>query len=225
MKLLVNNIDVTNLVVTATWSGSYKQTARKLQFTIATSPTDYYLRTVNISAGQQVKFSDQGKKLFSGFIFTKEKSYKGNEISITAYDGSIYLLKNKGAYNSKGMTAEALAQKICSDFGISVGQMAKTGVIQSKIFIGDTLNDIIMTAYSKAASQNGKAYIMLMINDKLCVIERGSFVIDHTLTNQKELSNSRYSESIEDMVNKVQIVNEIGSTNSSKVVDWSGLDG
>lgn len=224
MKLLVNNIDVTNLVITVTWSGSYKQTARKLQFTIATSPTDYHLRSVNISVGQQVKFYDQDKKLFCGFIFTKEKSYKGNQISITAYDGSIYLLKNKGAYNFKGMTAETIAQKICSDFGLSVGQMAKTGVIQSKTFISDTLNDIIMTAYSKAASQNGKAYIMLMINDKLSVIERGSFVIDHTITNQKELSDSRYTESIEDMVNKVKIINEVGSTSSSKAVDWSGLD-
>lgn len=221
MILKVKSVDVTQAVSVVNWSGSYKQAARKLEFTVVSSPTDNFFKSPEIGIGNHVEFFDQGKRLFSGYVFTKDKSSQSSEMSVTAYDGAIYLLKNNGAYNFKSMTAEQIARKICSDFDIPVGEFASTGIHQTKTFIGDSLHDIILSAYSKAASQNGKKYILIMVNNLLSVIERGSLAVDYTLTNHKDLTNSRYSESIEDMINKVKIVNEIGDT-STKTIDWGG---
>jgi hypothetical protein len=219
MILTINGVDITNSVIDVTWSGSYKQAARKLDFNIATSPTDKFFKSPDVTVGNYVEFFDEDKRLFAGYVFTKEKSYQGNQMLVTAYDGAIYLLKNKGAYNFKGVTAEQIATTICNDFNIPFNEFETTGIPQTKTFIDNSLHDIILEAYSKAASQNGKEYILIMINNKLNVVERGNLSVDYTLTNQKDLINSRYTETIENMVNKVKIVDDVGST-SSQVLNW-----
>ena len=198
--------DITQLVSKATWSGSLTEAARKLELSIVASPTDKYLPKVAIECGDMLKmFDDSGNELFRGYVFLRDRSYSSNEISITAYDGLVYLLKSKGTYNVKKMTAEAMTAKLLNEFSIPAGALAKTGISQSRIFDGVSIYEIIMTLYSKAAKQNGKKYKAVMQAGSLSVIEFGA-VYSATVLNQ--ITDSSYGESLENMVNRVKVYDD-----------------
>lgn len=211
---LVNSLgeqDITNLISSIAWSGDYQQAARKLDLTVAVSPSDQYLPRVHIGLGNMLRLHDDSdKELFRGYVFAKDKSHQGDTMSVTAYDGLIYLVKSKGTYNFKGQTAEGITQKLCGYFGVQVGNLAKTGITQNLIADGETIYDIIMTAYTTAARKNGKKYMPLMQGGKLTVIEKGAVVAGYTLDAKVNLTEASYSETIENMINRVKIYDDEG---------------
>lgn len=198
--------DITQVVSKITWSGSISEAARKSEISIVTSPTDYYLPKIDIQLGNLIKIIDDNEnELFQGYVFFREKSYNSNEMTITAYDGLIYLLKSKGTYNIKNMTAEGITQKLCEEFNVPVNNIVNTGIPQSRIFENTSIYDIIMTMYTNASKQNGKLYRLSMQEGKLNVIEFGSIIATKTIN---YLIDSKYSESLENMINKVKIYDE-----------------
>lgn len=207
--LLINNSetkDITQVVSKITWSGSLSEAARRLELSVVTSPTDYYLPKIDIQLGNMIKLIDDNEnELFQGYVFFREKSYNNNEITVTAYDGLIYLLKSKGTYNIKNMTAEGLTEELCNEFNIPVGDIITTGIPQSRIFENTSIYDIIMTMYTNASKQNGKLYRVLINKGKLNVIEFGSIVSLKTIN---YLIDSKYGKSLEEMVNRVKIYDE-----------------
>lgn len=228
MKILLMNQDITPLVTTWTWSGDYQQVARTLAFNIAVSPTDPNLPVLSMSMGNMVKlFDDDGNELFRGYLFSRDKSNSNNEMTVTAYDALIYLTKSKGTYNFKNMTAEAVTAKVAVDFNIPVGDLATTGISQSFIADGQAIYDIIMQAYSGAAVQNGKVYMPLMDAGLLNIIEKGSMVSTYELSDTVNVSDSEYTESIEDVINRVKIYdakeNYVGMVQNSDWVNSYGI--
>ena len=207
--LLVNENGQTNIsqvVTKAAWSGSISEAARKLELSIVSSPTDIYLPKINIQCGNMLKMlDDSGVELFQGYIFSREKSLNDSDLSVVAFDGLVYLLKSKGSYNIKKMTAEAFTQKVCGELGIAIGSLAKTGIAQNHIFDGATIYEAIVEMYSNASKQNGKKYKLVMNQDKLSVIDVGSTIATTTL---KYLSDAKHSESIENMINRVKVYND-----------------
>lgn len=207
-KLLHVNtgMDITKLASKITWSGSRLDVPRKLEVSLASSPTDFFLPRVDIPCGHLLKLvDDSGAELTSGFVFGRQKSYSGTEIILTAYDGMKYLIKNKWTRQIRNTTAENLTAMICSEYGIPVGSLASTGIPMSRIFEGDLLYDSIMTFYAAAGKQNGKQYKAMMIQGKLSVVEYGLEVSGVLL---EHLKDSRYSDSIEAAVTGVQIYDE-----------------
>ncbi|MGB9813536.1 MAG: XkdQ/YqbQ family protein [Thermovenabulum sp.] len=232
MKVILINSsgtkDITQLITKITWSGDYQQAARKLETNVAVSPTDYYLPKIYIALGNMLKLlTDDGIELFQGYVFYKEKSISNNEMRITAYDGLIYLLKSKGTYNFKKMTAEAITKKVADDFGIPVGTLANTGIVQSFIADGQTIYDIIMQAYTNASKQNGKKYMPIMQQGKLNVIEKGKSVARYVLSSDSNIEDATYTESIENMINRVKIYDEnknlIGTVENSEWIKLYGI--
>ena len=216
MKVSIKKVDKTKttdfsqIMTTATLSGDTGSVARKLEFTVVTSETDTAIPKVKLTAGNKVSLSSGRTKLFEGFIFTFSQSHSSDNISYTAYDPLIYLMKNEGAYNFKKTTAEAVAKKVLADFKLPVGKLAKTKIAYKRIHIGVSLYSIIMHSYAQAAKQNGKKYIMTFTGGKINVIEKGEVVRNFTLQNKVNLTESNYSFSIESMVNAVVIVDKKG---------------
>lgn len=212
--LLVNNDgqkDIRQLVTSITWSGEYQQAARTLEVGIAVSPHDSYLPREYIALGSMLKLlDDKDVELFRGYVFSKQKSYQGTEMAVTAYDGLIYLTKSQMSYNFQNMTPEAITRKVCSDLGVPPGNIASTGINLSYIARGKTGNDIILTVYTQASRQNGKKYMLQMNQGKLDVIEKGSITAHFVLDNAINLTNSTYSETLDNMVNRIVIVDETG---------------
>lgn len=223
MKVIHKNKDITALVTTLSWSGDYKQAARTISLGIAVSPHDHYLPSLTIRMGDLiVVLDDNEKEIFQGYVFLKNKSNQNNEMSITAYDGLIYMLKSKGVYNFKKVTPQAIARRLCSDFGIPAGSFI-SGTPVSRLFNNENIYNILMTAYTIESKRTGKQYMPKMINGKLNVIEKGKKIAKYELDGNSSISDSTYGESIENSINRVKIYDE----NNKRVgeVTLSGVPG
>jgi len=159
------SFDLTGLMVQLTWSGDYRQGARKITFT-ALSGGDL----PDLAPGGLVQLYEGGTLLFSGVIISRSRDTGEDTVQVTAYDRGFYLLKNQGVYQFRGRTADAIARQICSDFGVTAGSLAPGTVPVSRNFIGVTLYRIIMTAYTEQARADAGAYQIRFRGDALEVI-------------------------------------------------------
>lgn len=200
-----NTVDATQLIQSVTWSGDYQQCSRTLAFGLLSSPTDTNIPIISCSLGSVVILKDDDKELFVGYIFSREKSASDSVINITCYDRGIYLKRNEAVYKFSNMTPEAIAERICTDFGIEVGFLATTGVTVTRNFIGVSLYSIIQTAYTLAADTTGESYLTRFDGVKLSVVKRAETNNTLILEGGSNLMSLSTSESIEEMINQVAI--------------------
>ncbi len=219
--------DVTQLVPTITWSGDYQQCARTLEFGLISSPTDANIPTIKCELGNGVVFMQDDRVLFDGYVFARQKSTESSTIDVTCFDRGIYLKRNEAVYQFTNMTPEAITRRICTDFKISAGSLAATGIKISRNFIGVTLYRIIQTAYTLASQSNGKIYQIRFDGPKLCVVEKAAGDETLIIEGGSNLMSASTSESIESMVNQVAIYNEndklIGTQKDQELIDAYGL--
>lgn len=202
--------DITELVLRCTWSGDIKQVARKLELSLAVSEANRYLPQVYIDLGEMLLLEgDEGRELWRGYVFTKNKSLSGTEMSYTAYDGLIYLTKSKISKNFKNMTAEQITKLVCTEFGVPVGSLASTkNKTQSFVHSGKTVYEAIMTAYTNAYHHTEIMYMPRMRQGKLDVIPIGETVAKQLLTSGSNITEANFDENIDSMINTVVIVND-----------------
>jgi hypothetical protein len=192
--------DITELIQTQQWSGSYQDCARKL---------NYHLRTDGLSdLGGQVWLKHNGETLLSGTVFRRERSNEDQVFSCTAYDRGIYLKKNSTYLAVRNQTPEAVCAKLCGEYGISVGSLATTGVTLSRNFLGTTLYQIIQTLYTLAAEQNGKKYQIRFQGEKLHVVEKALGTQSLRLVPGSNLLSCKTVESIENLVTTVGVYDD-----------------
>ena len=213
------NIDITQLVKNVTWSGSYQQACRKLEFSLLASPYDKSIPTVQIECGYMVRLLEEDNELFRGYIQSRNLSYSGNSVEYMALDGGTYVHRNELVYNFKGQTAESIASKVCADLGVSIGNLASTGISMDKKFFGVSGYDIIMTAYTYASTKTNKKYMCTMNKGQLNVIEKGEITLELNFENGSNILDSNFSEDISNMVNKVKVYN--GDEQEVKVISNS----
>ena len=111
---------------------------------------------------------------------------------------------------------------------VKTGDLAKTKISIQKIFFQERpYYEIIMAAYTKAYRKSKKQYIAQMNRDKLEVIEKGKIIPDFYIRQGERITDSSYSENIDNMVNRVYIYNssnqKIGSISNSKWEDKFGI--
>ena len=78
------------------------------------------------------------------------------------------------------------------------------------ILDGNTVYDIIMMAYTKAAKQTGEKYICRMVGTDLIVEIKGTKVKDFILLEGINLTDIKISETMDNMVNSVKIYDDTG---------------
>ena len=231
-KVLLKNktgmIDVTNMTSTIKWSGSTSQIARVLELDFLYPLHDYYAPKIYPNIGDEMYlYDDTGYELFRGRVFYNERFGEQGTIQVTCYDDAIRLSKSKGTYNFKNKTAEAITRTVCNDLGISVGNLASTGILQKMICSNMNMYEIIKEAYEAAGSQNGKKYLISMKQGKLCVDQVGNEVIDYILRSDTNIIESSYSENAEGMVNKVKIYDEndqyLGVVQNDELIGLFGI--
>ena len=231
IKLLITDnkgtTDVTGLIQSITWSGDYMQCARTLEFGLTSSPTDKSVPVVTCELGNSVVFMQDNRVLFEGYIFERQKDTESSVINIVCYDKGIYLKRNEGTYKFSGITPEAIAKRICTDFGITLGSFVSTGVKITRNFIGVSLHKIIQTSYTLASEKTGKKYMIRFDGSKLNVVEKK--VTDETLIIEggSNLMSASTSESITGMVNQVAIYNAddklVGTQKDAEAIKLYGL--
>lgn len=208
MKIIHKTTDITELVESTSWGGDDKQVARVINLTIVASSEDKNIPVINFKMGDPVYLRDnKDKEYFRGFVFSKDKSVNSDTMSITAYDGLIYLLKSKGTYNFKNVTPGAITKRLCREFGIAEGDIVNGKPIK-RIFDGESIYNIIMTAYTLESGRTKKKYMPRMDKGRLNIIEKGREVARYVLDPESSILNANYGESIENSINRVKMYDE-----------------
>lgn len=203
--------DITSSVVRVTWSGDYKSCSRKLEFSLLSNPEDKNMPKLDIPLSSMIIFSENNVELFRGFVWEREKSSTSKTIQYLAYDYGERLNKIKVSYNIKNETPSSIVNKICSEYGLSKGTVASSSVKIKKVFLGVSIYNTIMTAYTEQSKVDGKKYMLHYKGDKLYVSEKGTVKLNVSFEEGKNITSSSFKESLSNMVNKVLIVDENGS--------------
>ena len=220
--------DITQIVQKVTWSGDYKQASRKLEFSIISCKYDKEIPQVDIQEGYMVYFYEDDKELFRGFIYSIDKDTSST--SYMAYDHAQKLVNIKVNYNFKNKTAQQITTQMLNDYskyGLKKGTIVSDGIKWSKIFIGVSMYDTIMSAYTNAHASNGKEYMCYAKEGKIYTALKGAIKLKVQFKEKENIISTTYKSSIENVVNKVLIVddkgNKVGETGNSKSQELYGL--
>ena len=213
------NTDLSAYVLSYTWSGDVEQAGRKLEFDIAYTTKDKDWTNVVLELGDEVCFSytddvtQETFPVFQGRIFSRSRDSESYTMRFVAFDNIIYLAKSRITRKYANVTvADAIRQTI-HDFTIEAGTMPDLSVVCS--FIADDISatDAIKQALSYQSAQDGKGYHIYMTDGKLNVVCTNDQVVEKFLiSDETNLTGASVSESIEDMVSKVVVVDSAGQT-------------
>ena len=230
MKLKWKENDITKYVTSVTWSGSARQAARTVAFSVAYSPNDKSVETLDIKLGDKIVFyPDSNQKVhFVGAVTERNRSSDAGELQYTAKDHMIHLLRSNGTYRFRNKTPEKITEMVCKDIGINVRNLAKTGLVLNKMFFQERpYYEIIMAAYTKVYRKNKKPYIAQMNGDALEVIEKGKTIPGFHIKQGERILESSYSENTDDMVNRVYVYNssnkKIGILTNTRWANMYGI--
>lgn len=209
-KVNGEKLDITNLLINVTWSGDYKSCARKLEFSLISSPMDKNIPKVDIPIMSIISFYEDDNELFRGFVYEREKS-SDNAMSFLCYDYCAKLNDIKVSKNIKNQTASTIYNNFLTEYGLNKGDIiqAHTGV--TKVFLGVTAYDMIMTAYTEEAKNTGKKYMLYSRGNKFYASEKGIVKLKLSFEEGKNILSSSFKETVSNMVNKVLIVDENGN--------------
>lgn len=205
--------NITDVVGTVTWSGTTTQAAREASITVLNAPNDPNIKKLklNLSVGDIISLYEDDINIFYGEIQTSEGKSSIGTVTYNARDllGHLLRINHKGKFVKK--TPEKIAAELCKKYGIKTTSIAKTKKSINKLIVdGDSIYDIVMIAYTKAAKATGKKYMCYMKGAEFGVKERGAVVSGFTLSDETNLTDTSYEETIENMVNQVKIYNDKG---------------
>lgn len=213
------NTDLSAYVLSYTWSGDVEQAGRKLEFDIAYTIRDKDWTNIVLELGDEVCFSytddvtQETFPVFQGRIFSRSRDSESYTMRFVAFDNIIYLAKSRITRKYANVTvADAIRQTI-HDFTIEAGTMPDLSGVCS--FIADDISatDAIKQALSYQSAQDGKGYHIYMTDGKLNVVCTNDQVVEKFLiSDETNLTGASVSESIEDMVSKVVVVDSAGQT-------------
>lgn len=200
MRIIAKDKDITNLCVSATWSGDIDERSRSLSFTYLYNPK-ISMTLVKVEIGDSINlFDDKNRLLYVGVVTEVASSLSGSDVSVTSRDVLWYLGKNKlaGVYTG---SAEAIARKILDEFGIPVGNLESVAVDKTVISTGDK------TIYKAISEAYGEEYYIVAVGEKVEVRKKGSEVVA-VLSGKANLIDANYKKSMEEMINRVIVLND-----------------
>lgn len=192
--------NITDAVQAKTWSGSYQDCCRTLTFDA--------LPEALCEMGGAVRLYHDADVLFSGRIMDRDRDTSAKVISCEAYDRGIYLKNNKVYRAYTNRTPEGVAKELCSEFGITAGSFAATGVKLTRNFLNVGIYQVIQTLYTLAAEKTGKKYQVRFAGDALHVVVKEITDQSIRLIPGSNLLWCRAQESIKDLITSVAVYSD-----------------
>ena len=222
--------DITDVCDSLVWSGDYQQVARKFEFKILNPtndpnvmpPYNYYPHL-----GDRVFLYMYSEEIFRGIVWDKTDDSSTQYTQISCYDDAIRLTKSEISKYYVNVTPEDIAAQVVSEFGISPGNFASTGLPGNYVAMGKSPYEVVMAGYTRASKQNGKKYLPRMYMGGLDIIEKGSYTSNYILDPKANLISSSRQQSLDGMVNNVIVYNsDDGTTLLTEGNDgWQGVYG
>lgn len=184
-----------------TWETGRRKTVGTLKFTVLKD------EALNFQEGNPVTFRYDGKIIFTGFVFTKERS-DNRLIKVTAYDFLRYF-KNKDTYVYTNKTAANLIRMLASDMSIPVGKLADTSyVIPSGVEENKELFEIAQNAIDTTLQATGVDHVLYADENGLNLQPLGAMKLD-LLIDEETAETFSYSTSIDsETYNRIKLVYE-----------------
>lgn len=202
-------LDISDLVISVKIEGDYKQGARKLTCSYASSSIDTSIDKPYFEEFSSVMFYQDGKIVFLGTIYEISKDSASSTISFYAYDEGVRTLKVKTAYNFTGHTVTNIVKGIVKTFEIPLDSFVESDVQINKVFIGKSLYEILMSVYTDVSKKTGKKYQLEWTPEgKMRICEKGIITLDVTFEEYNNLISSSYTVNIDNVVNSVAILDE-----------------
>lgn len=200
-----NDVYLDPIVTSVTWSGEINRAFRKLEVTIKNT-IDGRSQAFNIELGKELRLYSDDNELFRGIIFAHDIDAKAN-MTITAYDENVYLVKNQDTSIFRNMTASSIIREICANFGIPTGEIADTGYVIPKLLLRDkSLFEMMTIALTETRKQTGRRFLISAKAGALYLTERGDKAVDWVLDDATNILDASYAQSIEDLRNQVRVV-------------------
>lgn len=196
ISIKTNGVTYNNIFETVEWSGSIKTSCRTLEAT-------YLKDKAKFELGQEIEFIVDGKKVFIGKIFKISQNTEEETNTIKAYDNAIMLNKNNFIENFYNIPPSNIAKNILGKLKIEVGELPPDRTKCTYPALDRNGYEIILMAYKLQAAKDNKVYSIVSENNKISVVEQGTLIPGFSLTSSTNIRQAKYSESIEEMVNKV----------------------
>lgn len=234
LKLLINNVNVTKYLTSLTWEGDNEQAGRKISFTLAynTATKDTTFKNASVPLGAYVLVTYASKDLdltaistknikpaeytiFKGRVFMASRDSSTFTKNYVAYDNLIYLAKSKVNKKFKNITVKAVLEQLANDFNLKI--VLDDGIELNTVvdFIADnmTATEVIHKALALQTAQDQKQYTIIAATETDNIIIGSNYtedVLSFKLKDNTNVINSTHSETLENMVNCVQILNDNG---------------
>lgn len=214
IKVVVRNrngdlLDISELVSKVTIKGDYMQGARRLDCSYIASSLDNNIPIAQIQEYNSIYFYQDNKIVFMGTIYEISKDSSTNLMTFYAYDNGVVTLKNKATYNFNNASVTEILNNIIKKYNIPCESFIKSDLKIDKIFFNQSLYDIIMSVYTILSKFTGKKYMLEWTAEgKMRITEKGKIVLDFGFNENENLMSSSYTINIDNVVNKVVIVDE-----------------
>ena len=195
--------DVTSYTGGYSLSDNIDSLGAEFQFKLMSNPLDINYQGKELPIGTKVVFFHDGTKMFAGVIV----SYSRNsltEYSYKAFDYAFYLNKSEAQIQFNDISTSDAIRKLCSENGVTVGNICSIPTMVNKIYQGNPISDIIKDLL-KMAEDEQKMHYRLEVRDAALYIEpykdlyvQGKFV--------DIIGDFNSSYSIEEMANRIVIV-------------------
>lgn len=208
---------LSSVLSSVVWSGDIKSPSRTLEFSFLQAVNDAKVQQLGIVEGSTCCFYVGGKEIFRGTIIDIDKSNSNNEISMTAHDIGFLLAKDQVNYNFVNKTACDIAKEVFKGKDkqppLKCGKIAPAGTKITKMFIGATRYDTIMSVYTahSKADKDHKKYMVEVDLDKFNIIEKGVTKLKIMFEEGQNLETATYKVSMDNIVSRVVVVDEKGN--------------
>lgn len=163
-----------------------------------------YSKEYKIQEGDAVLFIVDERKLFFGFVFTKDRD-KEKIINVTAYDQLRYL-KNKGFYQYTKKTTGQLIKIIAEDYHLKTGTLADTKHPITRIEDNVTLLDMIQNSLDETLMETGEIYVLYDTVGEITLKNVKSMKVNTCFISDHTAENFSYKSSIDsDVYNKISL--------------------
>lgn len=170
-----------------------------------------------IPVGSKIFLRDKktNSGLFSGTIVSKEIIMPGNYI-YEAYDDAFYLNKSMVSVQFNNIDACTAIEDLCRSNSIMVGSICKISTKIRKIYHANTIIDVIRDILNQAELELGTKYrVEMRVGNRLHIEEYKNLEVKlepvavnsvDTVLPQNAIIDSRYNETMENMITEVQVV-------------------
>lgn len=174
-----------------------------------------FVSTSNITTGAKVLITNKANKEILRGIITDKKINTNKTYTYSGFDFGFYLNKNEVIIQFNNVKIDTAIKQLCAKVNVPCGNICAINAYVTKIFKDVVVSDIIIELLEMATKKTGAKYVFSCQCGKLEIVNTMEAVNDEIELTQGQiiniadtLSNIQYSESIQDLVNSVTLVDD-----------------